>query len=92
MNQNDGRDIILEIGQVISGVLMAVDSLWLCVAPSGSCPTSSGLCLINKKMGKEYFLNLFANASREQFIYFFKNYRNSKYYQKVKKIYYYLFK
>ena len=45
-----------------------------------------------KKMGKEYFLNLFANASREQFIYFFKNYRNSKYYQKVKKIYYYLFK
>ena len=53
MNQNDGRDIILEIGQVISGVLMAVDSLWSCVAPSGSCPTSSGLCLINKKMGKD---------------------------------------
>jgi len=45
-----------------------------------------------KKMGKEYFLDLFANTSREQFIYFFKNYRSSKYYQKIKKIYYYLFK
>mgnify|MGYP001174563990 CR=1 FL=1 len=45
-----------------------------------------------KKMGKEYFFDLFANTSKDHFKYFFKNYRNSKYYTQVKKIYYYLFK
>ena len=45
-----------------------------------------------KKMGKEYFFDLFSNASKDHFKYFFKNYQNSKYYNNLKKIYYYLFK
>ena len=45
-----------------------------------------------KKMGKEYFLDLFATASKDHFKYFFKNYQNSKYYEKLKKVYYYLLK
>ena len=45
-----------------------------------------------KKMGKEYFIDLFAEASKDHFRYFFKNYQKSKYYQNVKKIYYYIFK
>jgi len=45
-----------------------------------------------QKMGKEYFLDLFSNASKNHFKYFFKNYQNSKYYNNLKKIYYYLFK
>jgi len=45
-----------------------------------------------KKMGKEYFFDLFATTSRDHFKFFFKNYRNSKYYTQIKKIYYYLFK
>ena len=45
-----------------------------------------------KKMGKEYFLDLFSETTKDTFKYFFKNYQKSKYYQNVKKIYYYLFK
>ena len=45
-----------------------------------------------KKMGKEYFFDLFSNASKDHFKYFFKNYQNSKYYSNLKKIYYYLLK
>ena len=45
-----------------------------------------------KKMGKEYFFDLFSNASKDHFKYFFKNYQSSKYYNNLKKIYYYLFK
>ena len=45
-----------------------------------------------KKMGKEYILDLFSNTAKDHFKYLFKNYQNSKYYENVKKIYYYLFK
>ena len=45
-----------------------------------------------KKMGKEYFLDLFAHTSEDYFKHFYKNYQNSKYYENLKKIYYYLFK
>jgi len=45
-----------------------------------------------RKMGKEYFIDLFATSSKNHFKYFFKNYQKSKYYEKVKKIYYYLLK
>ena len=45
-----------------------------------------------KKMGKEYFLDLFAHSCKDYFKFFFKNYQNSKYYEKIKKIYYYLLK
>ena len=45
-----------------------------------------------KKMGKEYFLDLFAHTCKDYFKYFYKNYQNSKYYEKLKKIYYYLLK
>ena len=45
-----------------------------------------------KKMGKEYFLDLFAHTSADYFKHFFKNYQNSKYYEKLKKAYYYLLK
>ena len=45
-----------------------------------------------RKMGKEYFIDLFATSSKNHFKHFFKNYQKSKYYEKVKKIYYYLLK
>ena len=45
-----------------------------------------------KKMGKEYFIEQFSTSSKDHFKYFFKNYQNSKYYEKLKKIYYYLLK
>ena len=45
-----------------------------------------------KKMGKEYFLDLFAHTSEDCFKHLFKNYQNSKYYEKLKKFYYYLLK
>ena len=45
-----------------------------------------------KKMGKEYFLALFANSCKDHFKNIFKNYQSSKYYEKLKKIYYYLLK
>ena len=45
-----------------------------------------------KKMGKEYFFDLFSNTSKEHFKFFFNNYQNSKYYKNIKKIYYYLLK
>jgi len=45
-----------------------------------------------KKMGKEYFIELFSASSKDHFKYFFKNYQKSKYYNHFKKTYYYLFK
>jgi len=45
-----------------------------------------------KKMGTEYFMDLFANTCRDYFVYFFKNYQSSKYYNNIKKCYYYLLK
>ena len=45
-----------------------------------------------KKMGMEYFFDLFSNTCRDYFIYFFKNYQDSKYYNSLKKSYYFLFK
>jgi len=45
-----------------------------------------------KKMGKEYFFDWFSNKSIDHFKYFFKNYQKSKYYENMKKIYYYLLK
>ena len=45
-----------------------------------------------KKMGKEYFIDLFANTCRNYFTYFFKNYRHSEYYDNLKKTYYFLLK
>ena len=41
-----------------------------------------------QKMGTEYFFHLFSNTCRDYFVYFFKNYQSSKYYNKLKKIYY----
>ena len=45
-----------------------------------------------KRMGIEYFYDLFANKSKNYFKFFFKNYRDSKHYTKFRKYYYYLFK
>ena len=45
-----------------------------------------------KRMGIEYFYDLFANQSKNYFKFFFKNYKNSKYYTKFRKYYYYLFR
>ena len=45
-----------------------------------------------KKMGKEYFLDMFAHSCKDHFKFFYKNYQNSKYYEKIKKVYYYLLK
>ena len=45
-----------------------------------------------KRMGMEYFYEMFANKSKNYFQYFFKNYRNSKYYTKLRKYYYYVFR
>ena len=42
-----------------------------------------------KRMGIEYFYDLFANQSKNYFKFFFKNYKNSKYYTKFRKYYYY---
>ena len=43
----------------------------------------------SKRMGIEYFYDLFANQSKNYFQFFFKNYRNSKYYTKLRKCFYY---
>ena len=45
-----------------------------------------------KRLGIEYFYDLFANKSKNYFKFFLKNYADSKYYTKFRKIYYYLFK
>ena len=45
-----------------------------------------------KRMGIEYFYDLFANQSKNYFKFFFKNYRDSKYYTKFRKYYYYFFR
>jgi len=45
-----------------------------------------------KRMGIEYFYDLFASKSRDYFKFFFKNYKDSKYYTKFRKYYYYIFK
>ncbi len=45
-----------------------------------------------KRMGMEYFYDLFADQSKNYFKYFFKNYKNSKYYTKFRKYYFYYFK
>ena len=45
-----------------------------------------------KRMGIEYFYDLFANQSKNYFKFIFKNYADSKYYTKLRKYYYYLFK
>ena len=42
-----------------------------------------------KRMGIEYFYDLFANQSKNYFQFFFNNYKNSKYYTKLRKYYYY---
>ena len=45
-----------------------------------------------KKMGTEYFFDLFSNSCRDYFVYFFKNYQSSKYYNQLKKCYYFFLK
>ena len=45
-----------------------------------------------KRMGIEYFYELFANQSKNYFKFFFKNYKDSKYYTKFRKYYYYYFR
>ena len=45
-----------------------------------------------KRMGMEYFYDLFANKSKNYFKFFFKNYENSKYFTKLRKYYFYVFK
>ena len=45
-----------------------------------------------KRMGMEYFYELFASQSKNYFQFFFKNYRDSKYYTKFRKYYYYFFR
>ncbi len=45
-----------------------------------------------KRMGMEYFYDLFASKSKEYFRFFFKNYKSSKYYTKYRKYYYSYFK
>ena len=45
-----------------------------------------------KRMGMEYFYEIFANQSKNYFKFFFKNYKDSKYYTKFRKYYYYVFK
>ena len=45
-----------------------------------------------KRMGIEYFYDLFSNQSKNYFKFFFKNYKNSKYYTKFRKYYYYFFR
>lgn len=45
-----------------------------------------------KRMGMEYFYELFANQSKNYFQFFFKNYKDSKYYTKFRKYYYYYFR
>ena len=45
-----------------------------------------------KRMGREYFYDLFANKSKNYFKFFFKNYENSKYFTKFRKYYFYVFK
>jgi len=45
-----------------------------------------------KRMGKEYFLEIFSEASKNTFKYLFKNYKNSKYYNKARKAYYHFLK
>ena len=45
-----------------------------------------------KRMGMEYFYDLFANKSKNYFKFFFKNYENSKYFTKFRKYYFYVFK
>lgn len=45
-----------------------------------------------KRMGMEHFYDLFANQSKNYFKYFFKNYKDSKFYTKFRKYYYYYLK
>ena len=45
-----------------------------------------------KRLGIEYFFDLFASKSKNYFKFLFKNYGDSKYYSKFRKYYYYLFK
>ena len=45
-----------------------------------------------KRMGIEYFYDLFASKSKNYFQFFFKNYKNSKYYSKLRRYYYYYLK
>ena len=45
-----------------------------------------------KRLGIEYFYDLFASKSKNYFKFLFKNYADSKYYTKFRKFYYYLFK
>ena len=45
-----------------------------------------------KRAGIEYFYDLFANQSKNYFKFFFKNYKDSKYYTKFRKYYYYFFR
>ena len=45
-----------------------------------------------KRMGMEYFYDLFAGKSKDYFKFFFRNYKESKYYTKFRKYYYYFFR
>jgi hypothetical protein len=45
-----------------------------------------------ERMGREYLFDIFASHSKEYFKFFFKNYYQSKYYSKIKKMYYFLLK
>ena len=53
INQNDGIDMILWTVQVFSETRSSALSIIVFAVPSGSCPTSSGLCLINSKIGND---------------------------------------
>ena len=45
-----------------------------------------------KRMGMEYFYDLFAGKSKDYFKFFFRNYKESQYYTKFRKYYYYFFR
>lgn len=66
------------------------------VGDNGMAYTKDEIKLYNKeyakRMGMEYFYDLFANKSKNYFKFFFKNYADSKYYTHFRKFYYSVFK
>jgi hypothetical protein len=66
------------------------------VGDNGMAYTKDEIRLYNKeyakRMGMEYFYDLFASKSKDYFKFFFKNYGDSKYYTQFRRLYYSIFK
>ena len=66
------------------------------VGDNGMAYTKDEIRLYNKeyakRMGMEYFYDLFASKSKDYFKFFFKNYGDSKYYTHIRRFYYSVFK